>query len=87
MPYNWEFVCSDRGGLEKELGSMYWDGVKQELEAILDVLHRLQQPKHYEALKDLLPSHRNEEYGFETFIDQVSESSHDFAKAYGNLET
>jgi hypothetical protein len=59
---------------------MYWAGVKQELSVILLTLKEWQRPKYsailVEGERDLVIA------GYDTFIDQINESSQDFAERY-----
>lgn len=62
------------------MGDMYWAGVKQELSLILLTLKEWQRPKYKSVTidgEDDLPVS-----GYDTFIDQINESSQDFAERY-----
>jgi hypothetical protein len=60
---------------------MYWTAVKQELEDIFFTLREWQGPKFDSVVQpDELDTHI---HGFETFVDQVNESSRGFAERYG----
>lgn len=63
-----------------ELQKMYWDGVKRELAHILLTLRQWQQPKF--ASTTLTDENDDFIHGFDTFVDQVSERSRDFAERY-----
>lgn len=81
---DWEEVGSSRLVLKEQLESLYWDGVKQELKAILFTLKKLQQTSCRETLEhELGAAHNDALFGFETFIDQVSFKPRQFASSYG----
>jgi len=63
-----------------ELQTMYWDGVKRELAHILLTLKKWQQPEYASTI--LVDEKDDFIHGFDTFVDQVSESSRDFASRY-----
>ena len=63
-----------------ELQKMYWDGVKRELAHILLTLKKWQQPEYASTI--LIDEEDDFIHGFDTFVDQVSESSRDFAARY-----
>ena len=63
--------------LQNKMREMYWDGVKWETAHILLTLSEWQQPEFaYVQLKD---EYEGSMHGFDTFVDQVSQSSRDFA--------
>lgn len=62
---------------------MYWNGVKRELAHILLTLRKWQQPEYASTI--LSDETDNFIHGFDTFIDQVSETSREFAARYGKL--
>ncbi|RSM12703.1 hypothetical protein CDV31_006170, partial [Fusarium ambrosium] len=66
-----------------ELESLYWEGVKAELENIVRTLKAWQQPE----CSDVSVSDEDDAHihGFDTFLDQVSQEARAFAKRYGNL--
>ena len=66
--------------LLRELQKMYWDGVKRELIHILLTLRKWQQSDFAETT--LLDEKDDFIHGFDTFVDQVSESSRNFATRY-----
>ena len=76
----WRLLGSAEDSLLSQLQSMYWAGVGSELLNIIDTLKDWQQQK--------LPSSTEQDelddfiHGFDTFVDQVSESSRDFATKY-----
>lgn len=60
---------------------MYWTGVKHELSLILLTLKEWQRPRYASIML-------NDEtdlsiHGYDTFIDQINQSSRDFAERYG----
>ena len=62
------------------LQSLYWDGVRKELAQMILTLREWQQPQ-YSSVE--LEKEKQIQVGdFEQFIDQVSESSRDFARKY-----
>ena len=63
-----------------ELQTMYWNGVKRELARILLTLKKWQQPEYASTI--LVDEKDDFIHGFDTFVDQVSESSRDFASRY-----
>ncbi|KAM0425121.1 hypothetical protein ACHAPT_009681 [Fusarium lateritium] len=66
-----------------ELQSLYWEGVKAELENIVRTLKAWQQPE----CSDVSVSEEDDTHihGFDTFLDQVSQEARAFAKRYGHL--
>jgi hypothetical protein len=66
--------------LLQELQKMYWQGVKRELGDIILTMNKWQSPEYAAAILD------DEEddfiHGFDTFVDQVSEKSREFAQRY-----
>jgi hypothetical protein len=66
-----------------QLQGMHWAGVKQELIHVLLTLAKWRQPVYSSTvLSDETDSFV---HGFDTFMDQVSESARDFAVRYGEL--
>jgi hypothetical protein len=84
LPQNatpWRELPSSKEHLVAQMHDMYWDGVKHELSLILLTLKEWQRPKYASVML-------NDEtdlsiHGYDTFIDQINESSRDFAKRYG----
>ncbi|ERF76414.1 hypothetical protein EPUS_06972 [Endocarpon pusillum Z07020] len=73
----WKGVGPADAYLHQALLDMYWDGVKRELAHILMTLKRWQQPEYTETV---LPDEEDDFiHGYDTFLDQVSETSWDFA--------
>ena len=66
------------------LETLYWQGVRGELENILITSKHWQQPCHQSVT---VPAEEEEDsiHGFDTFIDQVSQESRAFATRYGML--
>lgn len=64
-----------------QLKRMYWAGVKQEMIHILLTLAKWQQPVYSSTV--LSDETDTLIHGFDTFMDQVSESARDFAVRYG----
>jgi hypothetical protein len=74
---------SAHDSLLPELQKMYWNGVKRELAHILLTLRKWQQPEYtFTILSDEKDDFI---HGFDTFIDQVSETSREFAARYGKF--
>jgi hypothetical protein len=76
----WKEIPHADTELIKQLKHMYWRGVRRELIYVIAAL------KEWETLYvDLeLPDEGDRTiYGFDTFLDQVNESSRDFALQYG----
>ncbi|KAK0722628.1 hypothetical protein B0T26DRAFT_228208 [Lasiosphaeria miniovina] len=77
----WEEVPEAASALVRELEQLYWDGIRREL---IEVIRTLKAWQH----ADLRDVELNEEKdgveicGFDTFLDQVSESSREFAVDY-----
>lgn len=68
-----------RAGLE----TLYWEGVRLELECILRALKTVRQPENEKELINLFDTCDGTVFGFEKFVDQVSEESQQFAEKYG----
>ncbi|KAF2137416.1 uncharacterized protein K452DRAFT_341203 [Aplosporella prunicola CBS 121167] len=78
---SWVQVGFRKESYMKQIESLYWDGVKQELRLILLTLKKLQEPKFCSIYRQ--EKEQNEcLYGFETFVDQVSRKSRAFADTY-----
>ena len=81
---SWELVGDEGNGAQSllpELEQMYWDGVKNELEAIVLTLKRWQDAEYSSVSLD--EETDDFVHGFDTFIDQVSKESRAFAERYG----
>lgn len=63
-----------------ELQKIYWNGVRRELAHILLTLRQWQQPNFASTI--LADEEDDFIHGFDTFVDQVSEKSRDFAERY-----
>lgn len=78
----WEEIQNAETALLRELQEMFWAGVRREL---VEIIRTLKAWRDDDALKDVeLEEEKDCEIcGFDTFIDQVSESSREFAVDYG----
>lgn len=65
--------------LRDEMLKMYWAGVRRELPGILLSLETWQSGKHADPLPDEEDAHL---HGYDTFVDQVSNTSRHFAHRY-----
>jgi hypothetical protein len=77
----WASIGDSETHLLEELKSLYWQGVKCELEVILLTLKKWQEPEY--SLVVLDDEDDDFIHGFDTFIDQVSQESRAFASRYG----
>lgn len=78
---DWTSIPNCQHALLQELKNLYWNGVRREL---IDVIFTLKTWQHEDfAQVDLSDETDQEIYGFDTFLDQVNESSRDFALQYG----
>ena len=78
---DWTPIPNPQQALLRELKKLYWDGVRREL---IDIIFTLKTWQHEDFEKVALSDETDEEiYGFDTFLDQVNESSRDFALQYG----
>ncbi len=79
---DWAEIGAAQDVLLLELQAMFWDGVQRELKDMIRTLREWRS----EELKDVrLEDEKNETiYGFDTFIDQVIESSREFSIQYGS---
>lgn len=59
---------------------MYWAGVKRELGHIILTLQKWQTPEYASTI--LADEEDDFFHGFDTFVDQVSETARDFAERY-----
>ena len=71
---------SSKVALAEGLQSLYWDGVRRELTQMILTLQEWQKPQY--ATVELREETNMPVEGFEHFVDQVSESSRDFAWKY-----
>lgn len=81
---SWTRVGPGKDHILSELESLYWDGVKAELENIVRTLKAWQQPEFADVSiededDDLI-------HGFDTFLDSVSQQSRAHAIRYGMYE-
>ena len=76
----WTSVPNPRQALLQELEQLYWNGVRREL---IEIIFTLKTWQLTDFDKVALTDETNHEiYGFDTFLDQVIESSRDFALQY-----
>ncbi|KAF5613117.1 uncharacterized protein FSUBG_847 [Fusarium subglutinans] len=81
---SWTRVGPGKDHVLSELESLYWDGVKAELENIVRTLKAWQQPEFAQVSiededDDLI-------HGFDTFLDSVSQQSRAHAIRYGKMK-
>lgn len=75
-----EHIGSAGEHLQDELVRMYWIGVRRELTHIVLTLRRWQGEGHADYSKTVLPDEEDHLiHGYDTFLDQVSHSSRNFA--------
>ena len=76
----WEHVGTGGAELYRQLKEMYWDGVGRDLKSILWALKKWQDP----SLTALRVEDEADEliHGFDTFVDQVGQTSRIFANRY-----
>ncbi|KAJ4124157.1 hypothetical protein NW768_009511 [Fusarium equiseti] len=80
---SWTKVGSGKDHLLSELESLYWDGVRTELENIVRTLKVWQQPEYAQVqIQDEDDDHI---HGFDTFLDQVSQEARSHAIRYGEM--
>ncbi|KAI9779636.1 MAG: hypothetical protein M1839_007301 [Geoglossum umbratile] len=77
----WTVIGDAETHLLQELTSLYWEGVKRELEVVLLTLKKWQEPEYSSVVLD--DEKENFIHGFDSFIDQVSQESRAFAVRYG----
>ena len=76
----WTSVPNPQQALLQELQRLYWNGVRREL---IEIIFTLKTWQHADFDKVALTDETDQEiYGFDTFLDQVIESSRDFALHY-----
>ena len=76
----WTSIPNPQQALLQELQQLYWNGVRREL---MDIIFTLKTWQHKDFEKVALSDETDQEtYGFDTFLDQVIESSRDFALQY-----
>ncbi len=77
----WTSLGLGKKVLLRELETLYWEGVRGELENIIRTLNTWQKPEFSDVKVD------DEDdifiHGFDTFLDQVTEESRAFAIRYG----
>lgn len=78
----WEEIQHAETALTRELQNMFWTGVQREL---VEIIRTLRYWRDGDTLKDVeLEEEKDYDIcGFDTFLDQVSESSREFAVEYG----
>jgi hypothetical protein len=80
----WKTIPDPQHALFQELQEMYWNGIKRELKQIILTI-RTWQSSEFANIN--LPDENGAMTGFDTFIDQVSESSRQFATQYGSFKS
>ena len=76
----WTSIPNPQQALLQELQQLYWNGVRREL---MDIIFTLKTWQHNGFENVTLSDETDQEiYGFDTFLDQVNESSRDFALQY-----
>lgn len=79
----WTLVGDGEAHLLEQLEALYWDGVASELENVIRTLRAWQSPDMEEVMD---PDEAGDEiYGYDTFLDNVSKESRDFAVRYGEF--
>jgi hypothetical protein len=76
----WTSISNPQQALLQEIEKLYWNGVRREL---IEIILTLKTWQHNDFAKLALRDETDREiYGFDTFLDQVNESSRDFALRY-----
>lgn len=76
----WTSIPNPQQALLQELELLYWNGVRREL---MEIVLALKTWQHEDFEKVTLSDEADGEIcGFDTFLDQVNESSRDFALQY-----
>lgn len=78
----WKLVGPASAHLQSELETLYWYGVRLELENTIRTLKTWQQSEYTDVAVD--DEHDNNLHGFDTFIDQVTQETRAFAIRYGS---
>ena len=78
----WAEIGAAQHVLLPQLEAMFWDSVRCELKEIIRTLRGWQGADLNEV--ELEDEEKGEIYGFDTFIDQVSESSREFSIEHGS---
>ncbi|RAH49433.1 uncharacterized protein BO95DRAFT_471004 [Aspergillus brunneoviolaceus CBS 621.78] len=81
----WKLVGPASAHLQSELETLYWYGVRLELENTIRTLKTWQQSEYTDVAVD--DEHDNNLHGFDTFIDQVTQETRAFAIRYGEEKT
>jgi hypothetical protein len=77
----WEEIAHASEALLPEIQKIYWSGVERELRDVILTLKTWRQPAFANIM---LEDEKDDEiYGFDTFIDQVNETSRELAVMYG----
>lgn len=80
-PENWSPIADGKDALQHALEDMYWEGVRDELENIIRTLALWQQP---EFANISVPDEGDDfVYGFDTFVNQVSQQAREHSIRYG----
>lgn len=79
----WWLVGPGAAHLLEQLEALYWEGVASELENIVWTLRAWQGPEG-DGVRDTDEGTENI-HGFDTFLDNVSKESRDFAARYGTF--
>ena len=76
----WTSIPNPQQALLHELKQLYWNGIRREL---VDIIFTLKTWQHQDFEKVALSDETDQDiYGFDTFLDQVNESSREFALQY-----
>ena len=78
----WEEIPNADAVLLDELQGMFWAGVRRELVQVIRTLRAWRDPELGLEGVELDGDHDHDISGFDTFLDQVSASSRDFAVQY-----
>lgn len=76
----WEPLGAADDNLLRELEQLYWEGISRELEVIIVTLKKWQESE--DGTEKLSDESDHFIHGYDTFIDQVSKGSRDFAAHY-----
>lgn len=64
----------------QQLETLYWEGVRGEIENIIRTLKIFQAPEYADGLVDDVEE--NDVHGYDTFLDQVNQQARAFALRY-----
>ncbi|KAF7551937.1 hypothetical protein G7Z17_g4673 [Cylindrodendrum hubeiense] len=73
----WSLIGPGHEHLTRELETLYWEGVKADLENIIRTLKVWQQPEYADVVVD--DEDDDQIHGFDTFLDQVSREARQHA--------